>query len=236
MYSLTNVASRQTNGDYSISNLYSWEMKLHERIHKARKDANLTQDALAALVDKTRGAVAQWESGEVRPRHASLAAVAKATNTDLTWLESGVNEEHFGLLVAGIVSAGTWREGDTEYEPCSKPVAPHPNYPAFAQRLYQVSGNSLNKLVNNGEYIHAINIMDAAIRPQHGDLVVVRRLEHGLTEYTAKRYLIIDGERILRPESTDPQWQKDLILNGNEDTEITITDIVIAKWSPISRL
>lgn len=236
MYSLTNHTSRQTNDDWQITAMYSWEMKLNERIHKARKDANLTQDALAALVDKTRGAVAQWESGEVRPRHSSLKAIAKATNTDLLWLESGVDEENFGLMVAGIVAAGTWKEGDTEYEPCSKPVAPHPSYPAHAQRLYQVSGNSLNKLVNNGEYIHAINIMDASISPQHGDLVVVRRLEHGLTEYTAKRLLIIDGERVLRPESTDPQWQTDLILNGNEDTEITITDIVIAKWSPITRL
>lgn len=236
LYSLTNVTSTETNGDCDNGYLYSSCMKLHERILKARRDADLTQEALATLVGKTRGAVSQWESGEVRPRHGSIVAIAKATNTDPTWLESGIDEENFGLSVVGVVAAGTWQEGSVEYEPSTKPVAPHPHYPPHAQRLYQVSGNSLNRLVNNGEYIHAVNVMDAALIPQHGDLVVVRRLEHGLSEYTAKRLLIIDGERILRPESNDPQWQTDVVLNGNEDTEITITDIVIAKWSPIGRL
>lgn len=236
MYSLTNVTSSKSNDAFLACEIYDPFMQLNERILKARLDAKLTQEELASLVGRTRGAVAQWESGEVRPRHTNLIGIAKATGTNINWLESGIDQDSIGLIVVGEVAAGTWREGEADYEPYAQPVAPHPSYPAHAQRLYKVRGNSLNKIVSSGEYIHAVNIMEAPVIPVNGDLVIVRRLEHGLTEYTAKRLIIVDGKRILRPESNDPNWQEDLILNGNEDTEITITDIAIAKWSPINRL
>ena len=73
------------------------------------------------------------------------------------------------------------------------------------------------------------------MQPEHGDLVIVRRLQHGLAEYTAKTLVMENGRVFLRPESNDPDWQADIELTGNDDTEIAITDVVIAKWSPIAR-
>ena len=211
-------------------------MELRQRIFQARSSAGLTQQGLAEAVKKTRGAVAQWESGEVRPRHATLVSIASATGVPLEWLVSGVDAERTGLWVVGIVSAGTWREEDFNLKPQTKPVAPHPDFPAHAQRLYRVEGTSVNRVVEDGAYIHAVSILDADVAPTPGDLVIVERRRHGTIEYTAKRYLVEDGRQILRPESDDPRWQTDIELNGDDDTEIVITAIAIAEWKPIRRL
>jgi transcriptional regulator with XRE-family HTH domain len=240
LYSLTNGASSETIEDFVQSDVYVPEMELNQRIFKARSDAKMTQEQLAVAVGKTRGAVAQWESGEVRPRHSTLQAIAAATNKPLNWLVNGAGDTdqptpNLGLQVVGEVAAGMWKEGSVRFERTYEPVAPHPEYPGYGQRLYKVSGNSINKVAANGEYLHAVELHAGGMQPEHGDLVIVRRLQHGLAEYTAKTLIMEDDHWVLRPESTDPEWQTDIEVSGDEDTEITITDIVIAKWSPIDR-
>lgn len=227
--------SSQTIEDCESGVGYDSFMDLKARIYKAREDAKLTQQELADAVGKSRSAVAQWESGDVRPRHSTLTLIAKATGKELRWLESGVDVVNTGMWVVGEVAAGSWREAAAMLKPYALPVTPHPHYPAEAQRLYRISGNSVNKLVQHGEYVHCVDVMTADTTPVSGDLVVVRRLDHGRAEYSAKRYLRIDGKAILRPESTDPEFQTDLVIGGDDSVEITITDIVIAKWQPISR-
>lgn len=211
------------------------QLDLKARIYKARKDAKLTQAELASAVGKTRGAVAQWESGEVRPRHATLKAISDATGKSLPWLENGIDGEATGLTVIGSVEAGMWKEGHITFKQFALPVTPHPGYPGHAQRLYVVSGTSVNRVVQDGEYVHCVDIAAGDLSPVHGDLVIVRRMEHGLVEYTVKR-LIRNGKGwLLRPESDDPDHQDDIEMTGDDSTEISITDIVIAKWMPISR-
>lgn len=210
-------------------------MELKDRILKARTTAKLTQEQLGLAVGKTRGAVAQWESGEVRPRHTTIQAIARALSVSASWLTNGAEAETAGLEVVGDVAGGIWREGSLEFQRYIVPVAPHPGYPAHAQRLYRVSGTSVNKIVDDGEFIHCVSVGESGVRPEDGDLVVVERIEHGLTEYTTKRLRFENGIPYLRPESFDPAWQSDIELEGDDGTEIRITDIVIAKWSPIGR-
>lgn len=234
-YSLTNVPSSQSTEDPRLTHGYDGDMELRERIFKARTDAKLTQDQLAEAVRKTRSAVSQWESGDVRPRHSTLVAIATATGKDLRWLESGLEPDVVGMRVIGEVAAGLWKEGSVEFRPYGIPVAPHPGYPSELQRLYKVSGTSVNKIVEDGAYVHCVSVVDGGIVPENGDLVIVCRQSHGLSEYTAKRLVIEDGKKILRPESTDEQWQADIHLDGDEETTVVITDVVIAKWSPLRR-
>ena len=210
-------------------------LDLKARIYKARKDAEMTQADLASAVGKTRGAVAQWESGEVRPRHATLKAIARATGKSLPWLENGIDGETTGLTVIGSVEAGMWKEGHITFKQYGLPVTPHPGYPGHAQRLYVVSGSSVNRVVQEGEYVHCVSVADGDLTPVHGDLVIVRRMEHGLVEYTVKRLIRNGGGWILRPESDDDEHQEDIVLTGDDSTEIQITDIVIAAWKPIAR-
>lgn len=208
-------------------------MDLNQRIYLARTKAGLTQEGLADAVGKTRGAVSQWESGEARPRHATLKSIAKATGVDLLWLESGVDEQNIGLTVVGFVAAGTWREEDLKLQPYNLPVAPHPDYPPHAQRLYKVEGTSVNKVVQDGSYIHVVDVLEADVAPSPGDLVVVQQRRHGTVEYTLKRFLVENGIKILRPESHDPRWQEDIEINGDDDTEIVISDVAIAEWKSL---
>lgn len=210
-------------------------MEIRQRIFEARTGAKLSQQALADATGKTRGAVAQWESGAVRPRHSTLKLIAKATNKPLAWLETGIGGGKEGLTVVGNVRAGNWEDGNVVFEEYTMPVSPHPDYPSEAQRLWKVSGNSVNKIVIDGEFVHTVDIHLADLEPKSGDMVIVRSLEHGKAEYTAKRIILKPSGWILRPESNDPQWQKDIKLNGNDDTEISVTDIIIAKWTPIER-
>lgn len=240
MYSLTNGASSETIEDFVQDGDYVPCMELNARIFKARSDAKMTQEQLATAVGKTRGAVAQWESGEVRPRHSTLEAIAAATSKPLAWLVNGTGDEtqpdtRAGLQVVGEVAAGMWKEATVRFEKAFEPVSAHPGYPGHAQRLYRVSGTSINLIADNGEYLHAIDVQNGGIHPENGDLVIVRRLQHGLAEYTAKTLVIEDGRHILRPESNDPNWQADIVVDGDDDTQIEITDVVIAKWSPIER-
>lgn len=235
LYSLPNALASASNGDFSDGDDYAQAMELKARIFKARTDARLTQEQLATAIGKTRGAVAQWESGEVRPRHSTLTAVAAATGKTLHWLESGLDSDTTGLMVVGEVAAGLWKEGGAAYRPHGVPVAPDPRYPAAAQRLYQVTGNSVNKYVASGEYVHCVELIAGGLNPEHGDLVIVRRAQHGRCEYTAKAFFWRDGAKVLAPVSTDAEWQSDITLEGDDSTDIEITDIIIAKWSPIGR-
>jgi len=214
-------------------------MELKDRIKEARKKAELSQTELAERTGVTRAAVAQWESGKHPPRREVLERIAEATGEDLIWIERGIKPAvsvQRSLYVIGEVAGGVWKEGSIEFTPIRMPVAPHPDFPLKSQRLYVVRGNSVNRVVADGEYVHCVNIHESGIQPQHGDMVIVRRMQHDMAEYTAKR-LVKDGERwVLRPESSDPAWSADIEVDGDDSTSIEITDIVIAKWSPITRM
>lgn len=236
MYSLTKIASSEIIGETETVSRYPMQMDLKERILTARTEAGMTQEQLAEAVGKTRGAVAQWESGDVRPRHSTLAAIAKATDKTMRWLESGLTQESAFLMAVGEVAAGLWKEGHVEYKQVPMPVAPHPAFPAIAQRLYKVSGTSLNRIAADGAYLHTVDIHVSGIAPQNGDLVVVRRQRHDTAEYTAKRLVISGGLMVLAPESMDPAWQEPIQFDGDESANPEITDIVIAIWSPTYRV
>lgn len=65
-------------------------MKLHIRIRQARKDAGLSQAALAEMTGVQRSAVAQWEreTGS-KPASDRLSKIAVATGVSHEWLTTG---------------------------------------------------------------------------------------------------------------------------------------------------
>jgi transcriptional regulator with XRE-family HTH domain len=214
-------------------------MTMEDRIKQARKNAGMSQTELAEAVGVTRSAVALWEAGKNTPRRDVIAKIAEVTGSTIPWIEFGTTATEplpRSLYVIGEVAGGVWKEGTIEFVPIRMPVSPHPDYPVESQRLYVVHGNSVNRVIPDGEYVHCVCIHESGVKPQHGDLVIVRRMQHDMAEYTAKRLVRSGDHWVLRPESTDPAWQSDIVMNGDDSTSIEITDVVIAKWSPISRM
>jgi transcriptional regulator with XRE-family HTH domain len=222
---------------------------LGDSIRRSRLDLRLSQEEFGKVLGGfSRSAVSKWERDEQPPSRTSLEKLSALTGTPVSAylsfydLDAGEVPEDAGILpvagglpVVGRAAAGVWKEGNVNYQTRREPVAPNAAYPAHAQRLWEIEGTSINRLAREGEYLHAVNVQDAGLSPQDGDLVIVRRMEHGLAEYTAKVLTITGDTYRLRPDSTDPQWQGEFILGGDESTEIEIIDIVIAKWVPIGR-
>lgn len=69
-----------------------------------------------------------------------------------------------------------------------------------------------------GSYLECISTQGSGIQPRPGDLVIVERVAHDLTEMTCKRLDVLDGEWILRCESTQPEFQE-VIRIGKPDVE-----------------
>jgi transcriptional regulator with XRE-family HTH domain len=59
---------------------------LGERIKVARLASGLSQEALGALVGKTKGAVSQWEQGTTTPGGEGIVPLARALGVSLDWL------------------------------------------------------------------------------------------------------------------------------------------------------
>lgn len=61
-------------------------MKTGEKIAKARKDLNLTQDQLAELLDVTRQTISKWECDLSLPETAKIAKLAEVLNVSCDYL------------------------------------------------------------------------------------------------------------------------------------------------------
>lgn len=61
-------------------------MKLGEKIAKARKDINLTQDQLAELLEVTRQTISKWESDLAFPETAKIARLAEVLKVSCDYL------------------------------------------------------------------------------------------------------------------------------------------------------
>ncbi|WP_447731074.1 helix-turn-helix domain-containing protein [Pseudoxanthomonas suwonensis] len=59
------------------------------RIRLARRQAQLSQQALGKQLGVQRSAVSNWESNNARPSMEHLVAIAEATNASVDWLATG---------------------------------------------------------------------------------------------------------------------------------------------------
>ena len=71
------------------------------RIRSARQAARLTQSELAALLNLSRSAIAQWESRSgCAPSTTSFARLAAALDCSFEWLATGKGVRHPGTRIA----------------------------------------------------------------------------------------------------------------------------------------
>ena len=71
-------------------------MKLNEKIYWCRKQAGLSQEALAELIGVSRQSISKWETGEASPEISKLPLLAKAFDVTTDWLlsEDGIPQDN----------------------------------------------------------------------------------------------------------------------------------------------
>jgi SOS-response transcriptional repressor LexA len=135
-------------------------------------------------------------------------------------------DDTYVLEVTGSVVAGVWREQSDwpAGERYSIEVGPPP-YRGAKRFAVRMEGRSMDLTIPPGSDLEVLWIKFTDIEPQPGDLVIVERQKHDLTEMTCKRLDIEDGELVLRCESTLPEFQ-DVIRVGKPDTDQVTDDEV----------
>lgn len=149
------------------------------------------------------------------------------------WLLTGEEQplldrkQQIGLVpVVGKVSAGVPLDVETveqEWaEMYNKPTVPSASqYPAEWQYSFEVEGQSLNKIAPPGSILVCLDIVASGYAVKEDDLVIV---EHSMfdgqaIERTAKRIRRTSSGYDLWPESTDPQFEKPIAINGGGESE-----------------
>jgi hypothetical protein len=142
-----------------------------------------------------------------------------------------------GLSVEGIVAAGLWREVDFPWDAGGDAEVPaDPRFAEVRQFALLVEGQSVNLLIQDGEYAICSRFSDLGREPLAGELVVVERTrDGGLHEYSIKRLKSTTGGRFeLWPESTHPDFQTPLSLGKpSEHTSVMVIAKVLGKYAPM---
>lgn len=199
--------------EFYVAAEYSPLMELKDRILSARKDANLTQADLASAVGVTRGAVAQWENGDVRPRHPAIKKIAAATSVQLDWLITGnsasetSHESDFVSIPEFDVqaSAGGGALVDRENVISNWPFAPDfirdvLNLEVRHLAMIEVRGDSMEPTLSSADKV-MINMADKHVQQPgifvlwDGNGTVVKRVEYMFGTETPKVLLISDNNR-----------------------------------------
>jgi SOS-response transcriptional repressor LexA len=146
-------------------------------------------------------------------------------------MAEGLEEEV--LIVSGTVAAGVWREQselppEERYEMIVGP-SPVKGAERFAMRM---EGYSMDKTIPPGSDLECLRVAFGVVEPAPGDLVIVERHSHDLTEMTCKRLDVDNGDWVLRCESNKPEFQEVIRIGRPDpdlhvDNEIRVIGIVV---------
>lgn len=210
--------------------------ELGKEIKTLREAKGWTQTELARKLGVTRNAVSLWENGQNEP---TLPKVRKIIRLFGVSGLGGVNQEGPTALlpdvtgdlmpVDGYAAASTWQETDQLGQEPKKwlPISSDPAAGRRKQYAVEILGNSMDKVIKDGEYAICVEAFGQA--PRDGDLVLVRRMKGGLVERTIKRFRETTTGGTLLPESTDSRHEP-IPIEGDDATTIEIEAYVIGSY------
>ena len=159
-----------------------------------------------------------------------LAGLTSSSGQDRGPLHSAEEE----LEVSGTVAAGVWREQSEipADERVSMKVGPNP-FPGTERFALRLMGLSMNKTILPNSLLECRRIPFGWAELRPGDLVIVQRHNHDLTELTCKRLDIEDGDWVLRCESYEPEFQEVIHIGRPSedafiDNEIEVIGVVLS--------
>lgn len=126
--------------------------------------------------------------------------------------------------VSGSVQAGVWR-AQSDWPAAERyDVRFGPPPYAGAKRFgVRMEGLSMNRTIPPSADLECLWIKFSDVEAKPGDLVIAERTRHDLTEMTCKRLAAEGDELVLRCESTEPEFQDEVIRVGKPDRD-TVTD------------
>lgn len=156
-------------------------MSIGRRIAHARKEASLSQQAVADRFGISRAAVAQWESGDTHPGMTKLEGLAQVLDIRLEWLATGKGSKRGND--AGLAASESQRtapllswEASAAWPDRGNP--PGGAYPPLVTRMeagvrvfaLAIEDESMSPEFAPGDHV----IVDPDVAPQAGDFVVAR--------------------------------------------------------------
>ncbi|OJU15633.1 MAG: hypothetical protein BGN95_05845 [Sphingomonas sp. 66-10] len=164
----------------------------------------------------------------------TLAGVTGELNVQQLQKPGNDEDSSEWVEVTGSVAAGVFRAQsewaaseryDVRFGPSKVPGAKR-----FGVRM---DGLSMNRTIPPGADLECMWIKFSSVEPKAGDLVIVERTAHDLTEMTCKRLDQEEGEWVLRCESFEPEFQEPIRIPNLSpesivDDEIRIVGIVLS--------
>ena len=216
------------------------------RLKQLRKENKMTQQQLADAIGVSKTSVIYWEKDENMPKHESLMALAKTLKTTPDWLLSGkVNQTPIidsspvsdlytnirpskrklrKIPVLDFVQAGLWR--DVAYDGVNPKDETFTTYEGTEPRAIfslEVDGMSMAPDFMPGDEI----VVDAAMEPKPGALVIAQEMQHGVAMTTFKKYRVVGvneyGVDIIELVPLNP----DFPTYNSTQIEISIIGVVV---------
>lgn len=142
------------------------------------------------------------------------------------------------VCVVGEVRAGHFEDVTySDFETYQIPYALDPRWPVEAIQGFVIRGESINKQARDGDLAITLKVERAPRSVQNGDWVVAERRRHDLVELTVKR-VRMDGDGVIElwPDSTDPRFQKPLLMGEHEGETVSVVGFVLDFMRPATRL
>lgn len=159
-------------------------MSIGRRIAHTRKEASLSQQAVADRFGISRAAVAQWESGDTHPGMTKLEGLAQVLDVRLEWLATGKGTKRAGDAAAslgetqGAAPLLSWEASAAWHERATSPGGTHPLLVTRADtgvRVFAltIEDESMSPEFAPGDHV----IVDPDVIPRAGDFVVARSVD-----------------------------------------------------------
>jgi DNA-binding XRE family transcriptional regulator len=149
-----------------------------------------------------------------------------------------IQPEDQALPIRFLVQAGAWMETDDLNDYGAETlgfssIAASPRFPITEQWVEKILGDSVDKIFQDGTFIHVVSLVGSGIELKNGALVVVERVDGQKRERTVKRAMKDDEGFKLVGESNNPRWNKPFPVTDAGHVTIEIVGVVIGGYTTI---
>jgi len=209
---------------------------LIDRIQARLKETGLSARAASRRAGMSDDAIRNILNGKsAAPKMSTMRSLAQALDTTIPYLMGEIEHspvrpnltqgDSIDLPVMHTVAAGPWLSPDdyTDVEPEIMTVQAARGFEGIPQWLERVRGDSFNRLIGDGSYVHVADAIAMGYEPRTGDIVVVirSRAQGALIERTLKEVEVEPGGHVrLWPRSYNPRWSEPIsVVDGLGDHE-----------------